>query len=90
MHDDEVLGRAYDARLMQRIWAAARPHRGLIGLSLAFDPALDPRLTDPKWKIPEDSEGVRAPRWFAQALAPFWTMYNTRQAHAFIHEFRVA
>ena len=26
MHDDEVLGRAYDARLMRRIWAIARPH----------------------------------------------------------------
>src|SRR5262245_54720996 len=38
MHDDEVLGRAYDARLMRRLWAAARPHRGLIALSLAIFP----------------------------------------------------
>ncbi len=38
MHDDEVLGRAYDARLMRRIWATARPHRGLMVLSLAIFP----------------------------------------------------
>jgi ATP-binding cassette subfamily B protein len=38
MHDDEVLGRAYDARLMRRIWATARPHRGLMALSLAIFP----------------------------------------------------
>jgi ATP-binding cassette, subfamily B, multidrug efflux pump len=38
MHDDEVLGRAYDARLMRRIWATARPHRGLLALSLAIFP----------------------------------------------------
>ena len=35
MHDDEVLGRAYDARLMRRIWAVARPHRRLMALSPA-------------------------------------------------------
>ena len=38
MHDDEVLGRAYDGRLMRRIWLAARPHRGLMALSLAIFP----------------------------------------------------
>lgn len=39
-HDDEVLGRAYDARLMRRLWECVRPHRGLIWLSLAVLPAL--------------------------------------------------
>ena len=38
MHDDEVLGRAYDARLMRRIFASAQPHRGLMALSLAIFP----------------------------------------------------
>jgi ATP-binding cassette subfamily B protein len=38
VHDDETLGRAYDARLMRRIWAVARPHRGLILLGLATYP----------------------------------------------------
>lgn len=38
MHDDEVLGRAYDGRLMRRIWTFARPHRRLIWLSLVIFP----------------------------------------------------
>jgi ATP-binding cassette subfamily B protein len=40
VHDDEVLGRAYDARLMRRIWAVARPHRRLILLGLATYPVV--------------------------------------------------
>ena len=33
-HDEEVLGRVYDARLMRRLWAFVRPHHSLITLSL--------------------------------------------------------
>ena len=33
-HDEEVLGKAYDARLMRRLWGYVRPHRGLVGLSV--------------------------------------------------------
>ncbi|MGH9870822.1 MAG: ABC transporter ATP-binding protein [Candidatus Polarisedimenticolia bacterium] len=33
-HDEEVLGRVYDARMMRRLWAYVRPHHGLITLSL--------------------------------------------------------
>ena len=38
MHDDEILGKAYDARLMCRIWEHTRPHRGLLLLSLLVFP----------------------------------------------------
>ena len=38
--EDEVLGRAYDGRLMRRIWAIARPHRGLILLSFGIFPLI--------------------------------------------------
>src|SRR6266540_3185444 len=38
MHDDEILGKAYDARLMRRIWEHARSHRGLVLLSLLLFP----------------------------------------------------
>ena len=38
MHDDEVLGRAYDGRLMGRLWGFARPHRRLLLLSVAIFP----------------------------------------------------
>ena len=31
--DDDVLGRAYDARLVRRLWGVTRPHAGLLGWS---------------------------------------------------------
>ena len=34
LHEDEVLGKAYDARLMRRLLVYVRPHVGLLGLSL--------------------------------------------------------
>jgi ATP-binding cassette, subfamily B, multidrug efflux pump len=37
-HDDEVLGKAYDARLMARLWGFTRPHAGLVALSLLVFP----------------------------------------------------
>ena len=37
-HDHEVLGRAYDGRLMARLWAVTRPHRRLMLLSMALFP----------------------------------------------------
>ena len=40
MHDDEVLGKAYDGRLMRRLAGFVRPHRGLIALSLALFPVI--------------------------------------------------
>ena len=36
--DDEVLGKAYDARLMARLWEVTRPHRRLVLLSLVLFP----------------------------------------------------
>lgn len=35
-HDEEALGRAYDARLIRRILPYVRPHRRLLGLSMLF------------------------------------------------------
>ena len=37
-HDDEVLGKAYDARLMARVWQVTRPHGRLVALSLLVFP----------------------------------------------------
>jgi ATP-binding cassette subfamily B protein len=34
--DEEVLGKAYDARLIRRLWQWIRPHRGLLALSFAM------------------------------------------------------
>lgn len=36
--DDEVLGKAYDARLMARLWGITRPHKRLVLLSLVLFP----------------------------------------------------
>ncbi|HUG35928.1 MAG TPA: ABC transporter ATP-binding protein [Candidatus Limnocylindrales bacterium] len=38
MPDDEVLGKAYDTRLMRRLWTIARPHRALVGAALGLFP----------------------------------------------------
>src|SRR5436853_3437484 len=35
-HEEEVLGRAYDGRLMRRLLAYARPHTALMGGALAL------------------------------------------------------
>ena len=36
--DEDVLGRAYDARLIRRLWAYARPYRGALAASAALFP----------------------------------------------------
>ena len=36
--DDDVLGRVYDARLIRRLWAYARPYRGASSPSAALFP----------------------------------------------------
>jgi ATP-binding cassette subfamily B protein len=38
--DADVLGRAYDGRLMRRLWAYTRPYRGWIALSAVLFPVL--------------------------------------------------
>src|SRR5499425_3902552 len=38
--DDEILGKAYDQRLMRRLWVMVRPHRRLIYLSLLLFPSI--------------------------------------------------
>src|SRR5262245_19811808 len=37
---DDVLGRAFDRRLVARLWAAARAHHGLIYASLLLFPVI--------------------------------------------------
>ncbi len=38
--DDEILGKAYDARLMRRLWAFTRPHAGLVLATCTLFPVL--------------------------------------------------
>jgi ATP-binding cassette subfamily B protein len=37
-HDEEILGKVYDSRLLRRLWPFLSPHRGLLLLSLALIP----------------------------------------------------
>jgi ATP-binding cassette subfamily B protein len=39
-HEDEVLGKAYDSRLMGRLWAFTRPHTRLVLATCALFPAV--------------------------------------------------
>jgi len=39
-HEDEVLGKAYDARLMRRLWAFTRPHTRLVLATCTLFPAV--------------------------------------------------
>jgi len=91
MHDDEVLGRAYDARLMRRIWLVARPHRGLMALSLAIFPLaaalelLQPylvKLAIDDYILARDWVGLgRIAALFAASLA---ALYGLRVAQAYV------
>ncbi len=91
MHDDEVLGKAYDARLMRRIWEVARRHRGLIVLSLALFPLvaglelLQPylvKLAIDDYILERDWLGLG---WIAAAfLAALIAIYGLRVAQAYV------
>ncbi|MGH9892513.1 MAG: ABC transporter ATP-binding protein, partial [bacterium] len=37
-HKEEILGKAYDLRLIKRLWKFVLPYRGLFGFSLMFLP----------------------------------------------------
>ncbi|MBI4608079.1 MAG: ABC transporter ATP-binding protein [Candidatus Rokubacteria bacterium] len=46
--DDDIAGKAYDARLMARLWAVSRPHRGVVLLTaLLFFPVAALELLQP-------------------------------------------
>ena len=36
IHDEATLGKAYDARLMRRLWGYVKPHRRLVVASLVL------------------------------------------------------
>jgi ATP-binding cassette subfamily B multidrug efflux pump len=89
--DEEVLGRAYDARLMRRVWAFARPHRRLLLLSLLLFPlAAALELLQP-WliKVAIDDH-ILARDWIglwrtaALFLATLVALYGLRAVQAYV------
>src|SRR5262249_3354730 len=77
--DDEQLGKAYDARLIRRLWAYVRPYRGVAWLTLllsAIQQVLS--LAQPyllkigidRYVAPRNPEGLsRVALWFVAAIA---------------------
>ncbi len=90
-HDDEILGKAYDPRLMRRVWSFARPHRRIIFLSMALFPLvaalelLQPWLTKiaiDRYILPGDWAGLT---WVAAAyLACLLGLYGLRVAVSYL------
>src|SRR5216684_2226633 len=90
-HDDEILGKAYDPRLMRRVWSFARPHRRIIFLSMALFPLvaalelLQPWLTKiaiDRYILPGDWVGLT---WVAAAyLACLLGLYGLRVAVSYL------
>jgi ATP-binding cassette subfamily B protein len=89
--DDEVLGRAYDRRLMARIWAYTRPYRGAVFASAVLFPLLagvdlvQPYLV----KVAIDSHILRhdwpgLTRVAALFLATLAVQYGLRYAQAYV------
>jgi ATP-binding cassette subfamily B multidrug efflux pump len=90
-HDDEVLGKAYDARLMRRLWAFTRPHLRLVLATCALFPLIallelaQPYLV----KIAIDDHILRRDwaglGWIAAAfLGVLLALYALRAAQAYL------
>ena len=73
---DEILGKAYDARLMRRLWAFVRPHRilGIIGLVLLLLSSLND-LAGPYFTQQAIDHYIRPGRLNGYGkLAALWTL----------------
>ncbi len=61
MHEEEALGKAYDARLLARLWPYARPHRWPMFATLALVPPLFVLQLAPGWLIKTGIDRVMTP-----------------------------
>jgi ATP-binding cassette subfamily B protein len=61
MHEEEALGRAYDARLVGRLWRYVAPYRGQVALTLAMVAPLFVLELAPAWIIKTGLDRVIAP-----------------------------
>jgi ATP-binding cassette subfamily B protein len=77
LHEEEALGKAYDGRLILRLWPFVRPYRRLVGLTLALVPLLFALELAPAWIVKQgldrafgDAEPGGAPGLVDALLAP--------------------
>jgi len=89
--DPEILGKAYDPRLMRRLWGVTRPHRRLVLLSMLLFPAaaalelLQPWLTKiaiDRYILTGDWPGLS--RIAAAYLACLLVLYGLRVAMSYL------
>ncbi|UCE84700.1 MAG: ABC transporter ATP-binding protein, partial [Deltaproteobacteria bacterium] len=76
-HEEEAIGRAYDARLMKRLWRYVKPYRWQVVLTLALVPPIFALELAPAWVIKTGLDRILAadgapaePGWLAWLLAP--------------------
>jgi len=60
-HEEEALGKAYDARMLGRLWRYVRPYRRLVGLSLVLVGPLFVAALAPAWIIKHGLDTVFHP-----------------------------
>ncbi len=89
-HEEEALGKAYDARLMRRLLGYVGPYRGRMGLAVALivvsallelvGPLATAVALDLYVRPLADSEPAGVSRWVAEQLAARGLHAESRQA----------
>ena len=51
LHEEEVLGKAYDTRLLRRLWGSVRPYRLQVALTLALVAPMFVLEATPAWIV---------------------------------------
>jgi ATP-binding cassette subfamily B protein len=89
--DDEVLGRAFDRRLLRRLWQESRPHRGvLIGSTLLFPVIAAVELAQPYLVKVAIDDHILAADWpgllhvAALYLATLLGLYGLRTVESYL------
>ncbi|NNL66943.1 MAG: ABC transporter ATP-binding protein [Myxococcales bacterium] len=80
LHEEEALGKAYDGKLLARLWPYVRPYWPLIGVTFALVVPLFFLELAPAWIIRHGidqvfggfsgAEAVQGPAWLAEVLEP--------------------
>ena len=92
IHGEEALGKAYDARILRRLWTYVRPYRGIVCLALLLSPVyqlleqVQPylmKLGIDRYVQRGDASGLRRLGFLylgaivGQLLAAYWQQYLT-------------
>jgi len=76
MHEEEVLGKAYDARLLLRLWRYVAPYRGQVLLTLLLVGPIFLFELVPAWIVKVGLDHVIAPAQHAEGATPFERLFT--------------